>query len=152
MYSAPSVIYPVGRSRFAGVMLLIGWLLGVAAAAAWWVQARSGPWAAAAVGALLAVAAWLALAHWRGSAAGALAWDGESWSWLGLGHPEQGEPEAALDLQDRLLVRWRGGAHSRWLWLERARAPHRWDDLRRAVYSRATPEALPGDPPPAAKP
>jgi toxin CptA len=152
MHSAPSVTYPVGRSRYAGALLLAGWLLGCVVAGAWWAQAGPGPLAASLACAVLAATGWLALVHWRGRVAGTLAWDGDTWSWSADGCPEQGEPQAALDLQDRMLVLWRSGAQSRWLWLERAKAPQHWDDLRRAVYSRATPEALPGPVPPAAKP
>jgi hypothetical protein len=151
MYSAPSVTYPVGRSRFAGALLLAGSVLGCVAVGAWWWQAGPGPLTAATACLSAIAAAWLALAHWRGSATGTLAWDGEAWTLTSGGNGEEGEPEAALDIQDRMMVRWRCGAHSRWLWLERARAPHRWDELRRAVYSRARPAALPGDAPPAAK-
>jgi toxin CptA len=58
-----------------------------------------------------------------------------------------------LDLQRLLLLRWHGAAGGvQWLWAERARHPDRWDALRRAVYSRATPDALQGAKPPAAKP
>lgn len=50
----------------------------------------------------------------------------------------------ALDLQGCVLLRWRAGRGAvGWLWLDRASAPARWDDLRRAVYSRAIVDAPP---------
>jgi toxin CptA len=51
--------------------------------------------------------------------------------------------EVSLDLQRSMLVRWAGSGGSRWFWLERASRAERWEDLRRAVYSRAAPQAPP---------
>lgn len=152
MHSAPSVSYPVGRSRLAATVLLLLWLLGGVVTALWWFQAPSQAWwlegrwlAVAAVG---AVAAW---SWWQGPS-GILAWDGETWTWSGDRPDHTGMLEVSLDLQHWLLLRWTCGNASRWLWLERAGRAESWDDLRRAVYSRARIEALPEARPPAAKP
>ncbi|HEY0202238.1 MAG TPA: hypothetical protein VGC24_11145, partial [Burkholderiaceae bacterium] len=50
-----------------------------------------------------------------------------------------------LDLQSRLLLalyaRPGGRGHCIWLWLEHRTNPLRWQDLRRALYSRARVDA-----------
>lgn len=152
MHNAPSVSYPVGRSHFAGTVLLLVWLLAAAATGMGWAQAQAGAlrwgWAGLLLG---TVGLWAARQWWR-SPSGALSWDGESWSWSASGRAESGVPQATLDLQRWLLLRWTGADGAiRWFWLERAHRADRWDDLRRAVYSRARPETLPGAEPPAAK-
>lgn len=137
MHSAPSVSYPVGRSAFAGRAALALGAAGLAVIALWSLQAPFGWRQLAALAALLACAG-LAWDAWRRSPAGLLRWDGLEWTWEESGLAAAGQPELALDLQSRLLLRWRpeqGGA--RWLWLERESAASHWDALRRAVYSRA---------------
>ncbi|HSH91764.1 MAG TPA: hypothetical protein VK996_17400 [Ramlibacter sp.] len=152
MHGAPSVIYPVGRSRFAGLLLLVAWLLGAATALASWLQGQPFVWRIALVASLLAAAGAFAAAGWWRSSRGTLAWDGDTWNWSGLPGSPGGEIDVALDLQRWLLLRFSGTGAKHWFWLERARDEQRWDDLRRAVYSRARPQALPGAQPPAAKP
>jgi hypothetical protein len=66
---------------------------------------------------------------------GGLRWDGHDWH----------GPDAAnaslsvhLDLQRYLLVRLNvPSSPDQWLWLDASSDPVRWDDFRRAVYSRA---------------
>jgi len=151
MHNAPSVSYPVGRSFFPALALAALWLLGAAATAAWAWQAGVSTAARLLAGAVLALAGLGALGFWRRMPEGELAWDGERWTWPS-GAAGEGVLAVGLDLQRALLLRWQGGRAAQWLWLERSRAPQRWDDLRRAVYSRATPDALAGARPPAAKP
>jgi toxin CptA len=152
MHGAPSVSYPVGRSRFAAGLLLLLWLLGMAAVILWSVQVRMPGWQlAASVLLLLAVGLCAAWSWWR-APLGTLSWDGESWNWSAAGQEGTGSLQVGFDLQHWLLLRWADGKASRWLWLERARYLERWEDLRRAVYSRARPQALRQDQPPAAKP
>ena len=152
MHSAPSVSYPVGRSRFAAGLLSGCWLLGVAAVGLWSFQMRAAGWQlAASLGVLLLTGLWAAW-NWLRAPQGLLSWDGQSWSWSAGAQAEEGTPEVGLDLQRWLLLRWSGAAASHWLWLQRARQPERWDDLRRAVYSRAKPQALRQDASCAAKP
>jgi hypothetical protein len=139
MHNAPAVIYPAGRSFLAGAALLATWLAGASGFVLWSVQAR-----ASSVGIALASTAVLfggavALRGWLHSPVGALSWDGRDWTWTAGSTTETGTPEVALDVQRLLLLRWQGGGHPAWLWLERSVHPALWDDLRRAVYSRAKP-------------
>jgi len=145
MHNAPAVSYPAGRSPLAGAVMLGAWLISAAGIALWIVQVRASlPVIAAACAATAAcgAVAWLG---WLRSPVGMLAWDGESWTWSTRDEMQAGSPEVALDAQRIVLLRWQGPAgRASWLWLERAGVPARWDDLRRAVYSRASPRALPG--------
>jgi len=149
MHDAPSVSYPVGRSPWAAALAAALWLAGAGATLAWSAQPQVAAWRIAlawtAVG-VAGVAAWRA---WRLAPRGLLTWDGADWNWNDAGG---GRLQVALDLQRVLLVLWHGGEDRRWLWLERASCPARWDEMRRAVYSRARPAALPAAQPPAAKP
>jgi toxin CptA len=151
MHGAPSVSYPAGRSRFAALLLAGAWLLGCGVVLLWW---RHSPdaWRLAAASAALAVAGVAAAWNWRHQPRGTLDWDGQGWSWSAHPGMAAGRLEAALDLQHTLLVRWTAAGASRWIWLARAERPERWDDLRRAVYSRARPQALQPGGPPAATP
>ena len=157
MHAPPSVSYPVGRSAFAARAYGGLALLGLLAAAAWALQ-TPGSWRpVAGFAAVLASAAFAGLAWYRG-AAGMLRWDGREWHWEEGGAAWVGTPELALDLQSRMLLRFRPHAGPvRWLWLERSSDPSHWDALRRAVYSRASAPipAFPQggkEPPPAGKP
>ena len=81
MNNAPSVDFPVGRSRFEAFTIAAVLLLGGAATAAWTLQAPAGdpgPWWAAA---LLAVAALIAVLAWWRAPAGHLVWNGAQWRW-----------------------------------------------------------------------
>ncbi len=152
MHSAPSVSYPVGRSRFAATLLLVLWLPGAACVALWSVQARAPGWQVGASVALVLLAGFCAAWNWWHAPQGDLSWDGENWNWSAAGQEAAGSLEVGLDLQRWLLLRLTGGKVVRWFWLERARYPERWEDLRRAVYSRARPQALRQEQSPAAKP
>jgi hypothetical protein len=136
MHSAPSVSYPVGRSRFALAFLAVAWLAGVAGLVAWRMQVAASPLQDLAAAAAILVPGVVALRGWLRSPEGTLSWDGEGWTWASGRAGESGSPDAVLDIQRVLLLRWKGGTITRWLWLERAMQPARWDDLRRAVYSR----------------
>lgn len=151
MHSAPSVSYPVGRSAFAGRLLACLGLLGLSAAAAWTLQSGFGWRQFAAFLAVLASGT-LAAGGWRRSPRGVLSWDGTAWGWEQGGLRRPGRPELALDLQSRLLLRWRpdeGRAH--WFWLEQASDASHWHALRRAVYSRASAPVPAAGKPPAAE-
>jgi hypothetical protein len=151
MHGAPSVTYPAGRSRFAATVLGAVWLLGCAAVLAW-SSYSPDPWRLAVMVAALAATGAAAAREWRRQPPGALEWDGEAWSWSAHPGVAVGQLEVALDLQHTLLVRWTAAGASRWLWLARGDRSERWDDLRRAVYSRARPQAPQADSPPAATP
>lgn len=156
MNNAPSVDFPVGRSRFEAVGLASVAALGAAATAAWAVQSPVGS-----VGPMWAAGLWLAATAlaaftWCRTARGTLAWRLGRWHWLDVpetggagvaGDPPAARLSVALDLQRHLLLHLNAPpARPRWLWLSRDMAPSRWDDLRRAVYSRATVDVLPDSP------
>jgi hypothetical protein len=144
MHAAPSVTYPVGRSRFAGALLAAVWLLGGAAILAWTFATPLPGWRHLLAACVLAAAGFAALVGWLRSPRGSLAWDGSDWRWEGAA----GEPALALDLQARMLVRWiPAQGRPLWLWLERDAALSHWDALRRALYSRTTTAASHGGPP-----
>lgn len=148
MHAAPSVSYPVGRSAFAGALHAAVFLLALAAAAAWTASADAPGWRQALAGlATLSLGAF-ALASWLRSPAGVLRWDGSAWQW----QERAGSVVAALDLQSRLLLRWRGEEGvTQWLWMERESDSAHWEALRRAVYSRASPPLPPAGKPSAAE-
>ncbi|QJW85046.1 hypothetical protein HK414_20465 [Ramlibacter terrae] len=138
----------MGRSRFALGVLAFGWAAGLAPASLWTVQADAAGWRQALAFGAVAVAGALAAAAWLRSPHGRLAWDGGGWRW----EEEGGRPEIALDLQSRMLLRWRSDAGAvRWLAPERNAAPAHWDALRRAVYSPASTDAPHGAAPPVAR-
>lgn len=151
MHDAPSVSYPAGRSRLAAALLLGTWLLGGAAAAVWQFPAPDA-WRLGMMLAALCAAGAVAAWNWWHAPTGTLAWDGEGWTWSVQPEATAESVEVGLDLQRSLLLRWRGGGASQWIWLDRDAGAERWDDLRRAVYSRARPKALQQAPRPAAKP
>ena len=152
MHNAPSVSYPVGRSLVAGLLALAAWLLGALAIAQWTAQSQVHGWRLAVAAFALMATALVCAWNWRQMPRGTLEWDGQCWRWKGSAADDAGTVEVCLDLQRFLLVRWQGEAKHHWLWLERARHPERWDGLRRAVYSRARPQALPQAGPGAAEP
>jgi len=159
MFCPPSVSYPVGRSVLAGVLILLFWLGALMAVGAWlWLLPfLAHPWyTAMGAGACLLSALWL-LHHWSGLPVGKLCFESGAWSLDVAGDAQhQGCVRPALDFQGLLLLRWSGNpATSKgvvWLWLERSHAPHLWDALRRAVYSRADPDGLAGAQEPSAIP
>lgn len=149
MHHAPSVPYPVGRSRFLHATVFVLWLAGVAAAAAqaWHVGGWTPPVLATLGSCLLAGA--LAARWLRQRPQGVLRWDGEAWFWTpqppaatAADGPLASPPCVHLDGQQRMLVSLApAGGATVWLWLESAHSPQRWDDLRRALF-----DARPGAP------
>jgi hypothetical protein len=139
MHAAPSVTYPVVRSAFAAVPWAALAVLGLATAGGWTWQADAFGWRQLLAFATVLASASLGLLAWLRSPVGALCWDGRGWSWQQGAAAEFGRAELALDLQARLLVRWRPeGGRALWLWVEQESAAADWDALRRAVYSRAS--------------
>ncbi len=152
MHSAPSVMFPVGRCIWYGVAF--AFLAGAGACALgawWWLDGRQGgvPWPGL-VGAMLWLM-WVAFAAWTWHHAptGHLRWsasegrDPESprgtWHWHSVACPEGAAlrgVERVLDLQVVAFLRLHNAdALSRWIWVERARDPVRWNVLRRALVS-----------------
>jgi hypothetical protein len=151
MHNAPSVSYPAGRSRLAGGLLLGVWLLGCAAVSVWQLYSPDAWRWVTMLASLLASGAFAAW-HWWRTPTGTLAWDGEGWTWSVHPVATAENLEVGLDLQRSLLLRWRVGGASQWIWLDSDSRAERWDDVRRAVYSRARSKALQQAPRPAAKP
>lgn len=146
MRNAPSVTYPVGRCAFHAQCLLA---LAALVAMSLWAWRGSGVdgrlWLATLAGALL----WLvwALRAWWNMPAGQLRWDAQAtgvqgleagaWLWIDAASAAP-QPVAglasSLDLQGLMLLRLRAAPSvPRWVWVQRARDPARWLDLRRAL-------------------
>ena len=150
MHGAPSVSYPVGRSRNAERLLLIVWACGgFCAVAAFYpfdrADWRTGLLALGVVGA--GIGAWRSTL--RRAVPAQLSFDGQHWSLAGPGSRgvQAAEAKIAFDFQSSLLVHLVESRRTqRWVWLDRRAMPERWQDLRRAVYSRA-PLAEPVDGP-----
>ncbi|RZL67732.1 MAG: hypothetical protein EOP77_03735 [Variovorax sp.] len=137
MHSAPSVIYPVGRSRDAARILWTVWAAGACCACVASYQFDRFDWRH--VGLVLAVVLPAVALHrtLSGVLAATLRFDGQHWSLSGAHARPIVDIAVALDLQSLLLVRLQGaGIHCRWRWLERRSDPGRWNDLRRALYAR----------------
>ena len=139
-HHAPSVQYPVERSRWLGGALGLGSLTGLLVLAAWAVLGASArPWPFIGGCFLLWFLASAGAWHfWVRLPSGTLDWDGQGWM-LRSAQALDGRGALAvhLDLQRRMAVCLRQpGGRPLWLWLEQERAPSRWGDLRRAVYSR----------------
>jgi len=153
MRSAPSVSYPVGRSRFCVLVTVALCGAGVAMLALWaWLGPSPGVRQAVAAVVLLACGgfAWQGV---RRQPIGTLAWDGERWRW-GEADPARGVPDAragqdaqevqvalVADLQRVMLLRLQGTRVARapatWIWVEQGVDTEDWQAVRRAVYFRA---------------
>ena len=138
-HNAPSVVYPLGRSRLQGLLLLGFWFVGAAVVGRWLALSQAFGWQQGLGLLLLGAASFAAWAGWKNSAVGRLAWDGQVWRWESRGY-QAGSAEhivsVAFDGQALLLLRIDNPDQARlWLWAERRMCPERWMDLRRAVYS-----------------
>lgn len=148
MRNAPSVIHPVGRSFFLGLLLVCLALAAVAVVAVWALTPvgaqRGQPALVAALVACVLWGAWASVCWWR-SPEGRLEWrdrgsyaDGIEGGWFWHGAAPQPRllhraPELVLDLQRVVLVRLDG----RWIWLEARYGAASWWDLRRALLASA---------------
>jgi hypothetical protein len=138
-HSAPSVVYPLGRSRLLAWILSGMWCAGLLVAVLWFYATRHLDWRTALVFAALVGAAAATRSSWTHSPIGQLAWDGEAWRWESASY-QTGiagyELSVIADFQRFMLLRLENHAHARlWLWVDRSAMPQRWLDLRRAVYS-----------------
>lgn len=160
MQNAPSVVYPAGHSAFyraglavSGASALL--LLGIG----WFTSWVSSPWSTSHLLWAGGAGVWLIWAAlvWRTlpiKATGFLCWNAQAapvdlndrpgaWMWRwddSLQAPVAVRIALVLDGQSRVLLRLHGlPSLGRWLWLERANDPARWDDLRRAVTAHTGP-------------
>lgn len=140
MHSAPSVTYPVGRSRLAARLLMVTWAAGAGCAGAASYQFDSVGWRQAVLAVSVVVSAWAVLRMLRRAADEQLMFDGQHWSLSRSGRPGAARATVVLDFQSLLLLRMdEPGRRTQWLWPARGSQPDLWRDLRRAVYSRAPP-------------
>lgn len=140
MHSAPAVRYPVLRSVRAGCVVAALCALPVLAWIVAWMAGLSAA-ALAVVAAIWLAACGVAVLQWRGMRLGRLRWDGQAWWWQ-PDEPMHADEHAVsvdlrLDFQSAMLVRTVGASvGAGWCWLDRAAAPARWGDLRRALHQR----------------
>jgi toxin CptA len=137
MHNAPAVSFPVGRSHFQawiiGFMVFLGGVIGLL----WVTQVDESGWRQALFAIAYVATCVLAAVMWQRSAQGILRWDGQAWRWQIEHATICGVLTVHLDLQFFLLVSLRAENGDRfWLWPERQSAKTRWQDLRRAVFSR----------------
>lgn len=152
MKNAPSVSYPVGRSRFLAGLLLALWLAGALVMAC--LAQSLGGWRLGCLAGSVVLAGACAWRFWCGLPDARLSWDGQSWHLHeesakgGAGRPERqpGQLTVLLDLQRCLLIRFDepGGAVARNLCAQAGADPGRWHGLRCAVFARSTKEEQPG--------
>ncbi len=142
MHSAPSVSYPVGRSRSTASALIGIWVISACFACAWRYQMNSNldesgwrQWLLLLALVLAGVCLWREL---QMKVSAELRWDGQHWFVKTDASDTVSLLEGIhLDLQRLMLVRFvPAEASSQWLWLERGGAPERWLALRRALYAR----------------
>lgn len=148
-YSAPPVVYPLGRSRFQAWLLAGLWGAGALSTLFWVYLGHPPDWHVGLACVALLVAAYVAFAGWKNAATGQLVWDGQSWRWVGQGY-QSGIAEQTLsvmaDFQHLLLLRIESPTETgngMCIWSERGAFPERWLDFRRAVFS---PGRHPGGP------
>ena len=119
---------------------------------AWWAYSLQPAWAGYGASGIWVLWVTFALGSWRRAPLGRIAWRASErraaasplggWHWMSATCP-QGTPidrvELMLDARICALLRLQNAdSLTRWVWVERARDPLHWGDLRRAlVASRA---------------
>ncbi|MDR6885947.1 MULTISPECIES: hypothetical protein [Variovorax] len=150
MHSAPSVTYPVGRSRGATRILIATWALGACCAGLSCYLFDSAGWRQLLLILSVLFSGVAAAVGLRSDGAGVLHFDGLQWALTGTHRGRAvraARASVALDLQSLLLVRLiQPGRAARWIWIEQRAMPARWRDLRRAVYSRPPSASPAGEP------
>ena len=138
MHNAPTVDFPVGRSRFQGWLLIFTGLIAVLSGWLWCFQADSVGWRQGLFFLILLATLVEAARLWRNSPTGSLRWDGQVWNWSSVDASVSGVLAVHLDLQFCLVLSLRQASGVRiWLWPERRADVTRWDALRRAVFAHA---------------
>lgn len=135
---APPVVYPLGRSRFQAVLLVMFWLAGLLCLLAWFFLVPRFDWRIGLAFLAVLASGFGAFFNWKNAAVGQLRWDGQLWFWESSGY-QTGATEqnlsVILDFQQVMLLLLENPAHARlYLWVERHNMPERWLDLRRAVH------------------
>ncbi|MET3497469.1 hypothetical protein [Variovorax boronicumulans] len=150
MHSAPSVTYPVGRSRGATRILVLLWALGACCAGASCYLFDSAGWRQLLLVLSVLFSGVAASFGLRRDGAAILHFDGLHWSLAGADRSRgvrAAQAKVALDFQSLMLVRLaESGRAGRWVWLEQRTQPERWRDVRRAVYARPPAAEPAGDP------
>ncbi|MEO8121139.1 MAG: hypothetical protein ABI606_17680, partial [Rhodoferax sp.] len=136
-HSAPAVSYPVGRSRFQGWLVGVTGVGGAVSDALWYYQSRPAEWQQWLFAMTLLGTCVVAAVVWHHTPRGSLRWDGQVWRWASLDASVEGMVTVHLDLHSCLVLSLNTRAGTRlWLWPERRADAARWNDLRRAVFSR----------------
>jgi toxin CptA len=140
LHSAPTVNYPVGRSHFQACLVAGVVLVSLLAGMLWFAQVDALGWRQGAWFLSWLVCVLLAFQGWRRTAVGTLRWDGVGWCFMRDDQSVSGVLAVNLDFQFSVLLSLRPVTGSRiWLCPERHVNVQRWDDLRRAVFSRRGP-------------
>ncbi len=138
MHSAPAVRYPVGRSRWHGLLLLGLSGLGLLTFILWTLSLDIPGWRQGLFVLLFVPAVALAWRQWWRWPSGVLVWDGSIWHWLGPTRARTGILRPHVDVQFGLLLSLRDGpGRVQWVWAQRGVDHWHWLDLRRAVYAPA---------------
>ena len=148
MDRAPSVVYPVGRTRALAWVLAV--LAGSGAVLLFSVLFRPLAHVQRAPAAIVLIVSWLGAAaamwqFWRRQRRRQLRWDGECWFVVApTDAVEQGgggaRVEVRWDAQRWMLLWFRpvGSSRGTWLWAQASVDPQRWHLLRCALYSPMT--------------
>ncbi len=138
MHSAPAVRYPVGRSRWHGLLLLGLSGLGLLTFILWTLSLDIPGWRQGLFVLLFVPAVALAWRQWWRWPSGVLVWDGSIWHWLGPTRARTGILRPHVDVQFGMLLSLREGTgRVQWVWAQRGVDHWHWLDLRRAVYAPA---------------
>jgi len=142
MHNAPSVTYPVGRSRKARSIEVALLAAGALAVALFCLQVQGALWQKAALALSWGTAMAAVVLARRLPAVAQAQWEAPAWTLTGTrGEAILGAAQARvhLDLQGLVLAQLSddSGA-SRWLWFERAADPARWLAVRRALHAQSS--------------
>ena len=140
MHSAPAVSYPVGRSRFHGLLVAMMAAVGAIFLMLW--VFRAGALQTRHLAAIMLWSSGVGLAawHWLRTPTGSLAWDGQGWLWTSQTESSTVVPEVTLDTQASLLLCLHAqDGKSVWAWPQRQTLPQRWVPFRRALFGRLPP-------------
>ncbi|MFM2036964.1 MAG: hypothetical protein RL459_2229 [Pseudomonadota bacterium] len=143
--SAPSVSYPVGRSRFYPTVLCALWLFSVVIAVTWFLQSGRLVWAQGAMAGLLILLGVLFWREGRHQTKASLQWNGQEWVWIGEGEEPISQVSVTFDFQNVMLLTVDSqSGRRRWVWVQGTVSPRLWLPLRRALTAHGRPLTAPG--------